>query len=304
MSSATLCLLCAALLIVQGLVLGNDGFNVTPPQTTFESKPIKQGLVLNINELSLTPPQPLSKILNESLKDFLIKQCQDLKETNSQSPASQSYAIDSYNKGNRLYDIGKYDEATQAYSNATELNPKLIEAWNNKGNVFLSQNRLDDALQAYNRVLALDNKSAHAWGVKGWILIHKKYPQYSDALSSLEKAIELEPNTDNTAWYLNEKGNALYGLNRLPEALEAKNESLKLNPNLWFTWYDTAIVLDSMGNYGEALNAVNKSIEELSVANKSIESNPPDKDAQDAQQLKKEIQNELQFHSQSYPGSS
>ena len=262
MLRATLCLLFAVLLMGQGLVVADKDH--------------------------LTPPITVSKSLN----DFLIIENQDIKETTSQSPASQSSAIKLYNVGNRFYNIGNYDKAIQAYSNATNQDPNLIEAWNNEANALLYDNRLNDALQAYDQVLILDNKSAHAWAVKGWILIHKQNPQYGDALDSLEKAIELEPNTNNTAWYLNEMGNALYGLDRVTEALEAKSKSLDLNSNLWFTWYDTAEVLRSICIYSEALNAVNK----------AIELNPPVKDAQDAQHLKEDILNKLD--SQRYTGSS
>jgi len=37
-----------------------------------------------------------------------------------------------------LYERGKYDEAVQAYDNATVINPKYAKAWNNKGNATTS----------------------------------------------------------------------------------------------------------------------------------------------------------------------
>ena len=163
-----------------------------------------------------------------------------------------------FNKGVALNNLGRYDEAIKSYDLAIQLNPLNAEAWDNKGNALFSQGRLDDALQAYNKVIDLDNKSSNAWGMRGYILIHKKDPQYEEALISLERAIELEP---FTAWYWNEKGNALFYLGKYEDALEAKNESIKLNPTLYFTWYDRAIVLNSMGRYDEALDSVNKSID-------------------------------------------
>jgi tetratricopeptide (TPR) repeat protein len=278
----------------QGLVLG-EGPEPHSPQLHSEG----QGLVLGEGPQPHSPgPEPVVKEVKD-VRSFLTKQYEDIKEARSHDSA-----IDSYNEGNRLYNLGEYDNATQFYDNATELNPQFVEAWNNKANALLFQNRLEDALQAYNKVLAYDNKSAHAWGTRGWILNHIQPPQYEDALSSLEKAIELEPNTDNTSWYLNEKGNALSGLNRLPEALEANNESIRRDPNLWFTWNDRAIVLYKMSNYCEALKSISKSIEELRDMNKTIDSIPPDKDALDAQNLTRDIQNTLKRLNQRCTSSS
>ena len=192
-----------------------------------------------------------------------------------------------YNKGNALSDLGKYDDAIQAYGNAIKLNSNDTRIWNNLGNTLFNQGRLDEALQAYDRSTELDNKSAYAWAMRGYILIHPagNKTQSEEALISLERATKLEP---HTAWYWNEKGNAFFYLGEASsdpsqrttyyeDALAAKNESIKLDPTLYFTWYDRALVQINMDRYGEALNSVNK----------AIELNPQDVDVL---RLKKDIQ--------------
>jgi tetratricopeptide (TPR) repeat protein len=147
-------------------------------------------------------------------------------------------------------------------------NNNTVSRWYDKGIADLTRNKYDDAWLDFNNILSLENKSS-AWAAKGFILNQKQppnectqyYAQYDEALNYLKKAIQLEPNTVNAAWYYNEVGNSLYYKNDLDMALDAKNKSLELNQNLWFTWYDTALVLCAMGRQSQAFLAVNHAIE-------------------------------------------
>jgi len=46
------------------------------------------------------------------------------------------------NKGLALDDLGKYEEAIQAYNRSIDLKPGLAEAWSNKGNALNSPRQI------------------------------------------------------------------------------------------------------------------------------------------------------------------
>lgn len=59
-------------------------------------------------------------------------------------------------KGLSLYNLGRFDEALEAYNCSLELNPSNIEVLNNKSNTLYNLNLIDEALDSCNSALELD----------------------------------------------------------------------------------------------------------------------------------------------------
>ena len=52
-------------------------------------------------------------------------------------------------------DLGKLDEAIDAYNKALSIKPDYAEAHNNMGNVLRDLGKLNEAIDAYNRALSI-----------------------------------------------------------------------------------------------------------------------------------------------------
>ena len=87
------------------------------------------GILLIITTAFLSPHSP-------SPEDFDPAPTIDPENANPEIVTSDSpspEAIEFFNKGNTLYDMGKYEEAVQAYDKAIEIDPEYAEAWVCKG---------------------------------------------------------------------------------------------------------------------------------------------------------------------------
>jgi tetratricopeptide (TPR) repeat protein len=62
----------------------------------------------------------------------------------------------SFNLGNALYALGRYEDAARALTLSTELDPDYLEAWNNLGNALSQLGRHAEACERFERALALE----------------------------------------------------------------------------------------------------------------------------------------------------
>jgi len=84
-------------------------------------------------------------------------------------------------KGNALYEQGRYNEAVQAYNRAIMLNPQLEAAWFNKGNALYMQGDYDEALRIFDRAIEINPQDAIAWNCRGLTLIKLGYTVKANA---------------------------------------------------------------------------------------------------------------------------
>jgi len=159
-------------------------------------------------------------------------------------------------QGNALYDLGKHEEAINAYNKAIELNPKLASAWYNKGVALTNQGKDDEAIVAYDKAIEIDPKHASAWYNKGNALYN--IGKYEEAIIAYDKAIEIGPQLAD-AW--NNKGIALTNLEKYDDAIVAYNKAIEIDPNLASAWYNKGIALNNLGKYKDTINAYDMAIE-------------------------------------------
>jgi tetratricopeptide (TPR) repeat protein len=121
------------------------------------------------------------------------------------------------NQGAALRAEGKYEEALQAFDNATAMNlPFNAHAWFDKGTVYWQLGKFPEAFQSFDKSIELNPNNSLPWYYKG--IMSSDIMKYDVALQSIDKAIELNPNLD-VAYY--SKGVVLKALGRDSEAVAA-----------------------------------------------------------------------------------
>ncbi|MCL7452641.1 MAG: tetratricopeptide repeat protein [Anaerolineae bacterium] len=105
--------------------------------------------------------------------------------------ASQA-ADEHFQKGNELFDQGKFEEAIDEYGAALEEDPDNVSVLVNLGVAYYNSGELDQAVEKYNRALELAPDDADIHSNLG-----AAYVQQQDLQAGLEeyqRAIELDPN--------------------------------------------------------------------------------------------------------------
>jgi hypothetical protein len=144
-----------------------------------------------------------------------------------------NYAEAYYNRGNTLFDVGRFEGAVADYDKAIEAAPQYADAITKRGVTLHALSRFEDAIAAFDRVLkmrpddaeTLSNRSISLWSSG----------DFTQALKSADLALAINPLLSPT-W--SHRGNVLRALGRPEEALIS---------------YDQAIALDS-GNAEAHLN--------------------------------------------------
>ena len=130
------------------------------------------------------------------------------------------------NRGVALINLGKNKEALECFSKALFLDPNNILACSNKGVVLDTLGEYKEAIKYFDIVIDKDSTNANAYLGKGTSLA--KLGKLEEAIVYFNKVLVLDPK--NSTAYLN-IGLALARLDRLEEAIECYNEILKIKPD-------------------------------------------------------------------------
>jgi tetratricopeptide (TPR) repeat protein len=126
------------------------------------------------------------------------------------------------NTGNALSNLGRAEEAIEAYRQAVAVDPKYASPYNGLGNALRSLGRAEEAIEAYRQAIAVDPKYAYPY---------------------------------------NGLGNALSDLGRKEEAIEAYRQAVAVDPNYTYPYYGLGIALSNLGRTEEAIEAYRKFID-------------------------------------------
>jgi tetratricopeptide (TPR) repeat protein len=145
-----------------------------------------------------------------------------------------------FNKGNLLAEMGKIDEAIEAYDNISVFNENIEgeSLWYNKAHLLQTMGRNKEADLAYDQVIKINPKKAIAWSDKGNNM--QEMGMINKALMAYDKALSIDDSID-IIWY--NKGNLLKEKGRNDEALEAFKKAVEINP-------DFLAALEKMKNLG------------------------------------------------------
>lgn len=151
------------------------------------------------------------------------------------------------------------------FVNALPIAEKLVairghaQDWFEQGYILFSLERYEEALASLDKGINLEPNNVNAWSFRGILL--NIMSCHEQALQSYERALELNPN-DQDAWSF--QGMTLATLKRYEEALASFNTAFELSPNKAreaSDWYELGNVQRELGRYEEALASFDKALE-------------------------------------------
>jgi tetratricopeptide (TPR) repeat protein len=165
-----------------------------------------------------------------------------------------------FNMGNALKDQGKVEEAIEAYNKALVVKPDYEAALNNvvvalKAKGKSGEKRLKKVLETYNKTEALKAENANSCFSRALPL--QKQGKLEEAIEAYNKALAIKP--DYVEAYYN-MGVALQEQGKLEEAIEAYNKVLVIKPDYAEAYSNMGVALKDQGKLEEAIEAYNKAL--------------------------------------------
>ena len=151
------------------------------------------------------------------------------------------------NIGNRLRDLGRWDEAIATYLKAIQLQPQNAVLHFNLGQVLRSADRLPEALVALGK--AVQAKSDYAEAHASMAIVLAKLSRFDEAMASYEKVARLLPGAAITHEALGE----IHIRNQDGQGAIAEfRRAVTIDPNLITSWTSLGDAYRSVGNFQEA----------------------------------------------------
>ncbi len=166
--------------------------------------------------------------------------------------------------------LQQYPQALQAYEKALAFAPQEVSAWSEQAEILIKVGEYQRAWTAINWAINLSPDDSLVLTQKCAILNHLNQSQptpsqgdYNKALESCDRALQ-EGNDRwgdfGPAYAWNQRGNALIGLERYPEALVSLEQAIALQPDYGDAWNNRGVVLSHLKQYSEALGSVKRAI--------------------------------------------
>ncbi|MCC7572744.1 MAG: tetratricopeptide repeat protein [Candidatus Methanofastidiosum sp.] len=124
---------------------------------------------------------------------------------------------------------------------------------------YLKDNNYDDAIKTSDNAISLDSSKYEPYFIKAKSLWNKR--RYSDALTEINNTIDRDPGYEERIDALILKGDILLSLGRYDEALSTYKIANGLNNKVFGAWYGMARSEYNLGNYQEAIEAINIALE-------------------------------------------
>ena len=149
--------------------------------------------------------------------------------------------------------LGKLDEAIEAYREALSIKPDYADAYYNMGNAFKVQGKLDEAIEAFSKALSIKADYAQASNNMG--LVFQEQGKLNEAIEAYTKASSIKP--DYAGAYYN-MGKAFKDQGKLDEAIEAFSKALSVKANYAEASNNMGLVFQEQGKLNEAIEAYTK----------------------------------------------
>lgn len=155
----------------------------------------------------------------------------------------------------KLYDHGKFKDVIDEARILAKKYPDEFIIWNILGAAYKNLGRIENAFEAFNKVVKLNPYFVHGFNNLGTVL--KEQGRLNEAVDAFKKALLLKPDCAET---LIEIGNILQDMDKLEEAIEAYTKSISFNSKHPETYINMGIVLKKQGKLDEAIDTINKVI--------------------------------------------
>jgi Tfp pilus assembly protein PilF len=164
--------------------------------------------------------------------------------------AAPKAARKDYEKGMKLAEKGKFDEAEKHFLQATDAYPKFAAAWFALGQVQQRQNKPGEARKAYEAAIAADKKFVSPYDQLA--LLSAQGGSWEDAAKYSQKAIELNPVEFPSAFWYNAIAN--YNLKNTGEAEKSAKALAKVDTRHRYPQVESMLAQFAVnrGEYGEA----------------------------------------------------
>jgi len=159
------------------------------------------------------------------------------------------------NLGVTCYQLGRYQDAVEAYKQAIRIQPDFAEAHYNLGAAYGKLGRGQDEIEAYKQAIRIKPDHAKAYYNLG--VSYKDLGRYEDAVEAYKQAIRIKPDYAEAHYNL---GFTCYQLGRYQDAVEAYKRAIRIQPDFTLTHYNLGVVYDILGRYEDAIEAYKQTI--------------------------------------------
>ena len=161
--------------------------------------------------------------------------------------SAEHYAVERYNLGNFLTQLGRTQEAVPEFRRAIAARPDFAEAYDNLGSALLQLNQPADAVEEYRRSLALRPGSVETHNNLANALL--RLDRVPEAVAEYRAALELSPNSAPMHYNL---GNVFAETQQWAEAAAQYRETVRLAPGFAPAHMNLAVALYQLGQAPEA----------------------------------------------------
>jgi tetratricopeptide (TPR) repeat protein len=206
------------------------------------------------------PPQAfidqLINLYNQGQLEVVVEQAQNLTSQHPEAVAVWNIL------GASAAQIGKLDQAINAFREIIVLNPNQASSHYNLGNALKDQGKLEEAIEAYAMALELKPDYEAAQNNLRVALIHQS--ELSGSRDSDEIAVSTTDELPNSALENADahfqQGQVYYIFSKLEEAIASYNKALLSNPNFPAAYFNMGLALYHQGKLEEAIKAYKKSL--------------------------------------------
>jgi tetratricopeptide (TPR) repeat protein len=160
-----------------------------------------------------------------------------------------------HNLGVALAHRGRLDEAIASFHEAIRLKPDGASALSNLGLALAQQGKIDEAVAAFRDCLRLQPDSVETLHRLGNVLRNARRP--ADSLPHLQEAVRLRPDSAELRHSL---GLTLADLGKSDDAIAAYREALRLDPKYPDALNNLGIVLQNTGRSEEAITCYRQAL--------------------------------------------